>query len=465
MSRDDLMRNENVRDGAAMAREVVVRMRGIRKQFAHAPAAGVLARLLRGRSASPVHHASRGHVVLDGIDLDVHRGEMLALVGRNGCGKSTLLRILCGIMRPTEGVVETKGRLAPLLALGAGFHPDFSGRENARLNASLIGLTDAEINAKLPSILEFAGIGDAIDDPVSTYSSGMFARLAFAVAVASDPDVLIADEILAVGDAAFARKCYARIEELRARGTTILLVTHNAGIVLELCDRAVLLEQGRILEQGAPRDVMRRYNALLFADGGAGRTPTATGVTGVTSSANDPAGASNPTPTPPASVEYYDPSLEVQDPIEYPPSGARILSVNFLNTAGNRVNRMRLGEEYVAELHATFERDAEGVIIGVQFRNTAGVTLAGFLSRDGAVGLSARRGETLSMRVPFRMLLLPGRYFVTAGIRSRLEEQSMHKLVDAIAIEVVSESANVHQGYCALATAPATIERTSTSIA
>ena len=122
---------------------------------------------------------------------------------------------------------------------------------------------------------------------------------------------------------------------------------------------------------------------------------------------------------------------------------------------------MRLGEEYVAEFRAEFERDAEGVILGIQLRNAAGVTLAGFLSRDGAEGLSARRGEKLTMRIPFRMLLLPGRYFVTAGIRSRLEEQSMHKLVDAIAIEVVSEAVNVHQGYCALATAPAFIERAS----
>jgi len=447
MSREVSATTERARGSADADRALVVRMRGIRKEFAHAPSGGLLARLLRGRNASHEHPASRGHVVLDGIDLDVHRGEMLALVGRNGCGKSTLLRILCGIMRPTAGTVETKGRLAPLLALGAGFHPDFSGRENARLNASLIGLSDAEISKKLPSMLEFAGIGDAIDDPVSTYSSGMFARLAFAVAVASDPDVLIADEILAVGDAAFARKCYARIEELRARGTTILLVTHNAGVVLELCDRAVLLEQGRILEEGVPRDVMRRYNALLFAEGGAGRAPTVEAANEATSAEAVSAD------------EDYDPSLEVRDPIEYPATGARVVSVVFHDAAGRRVNRMRLGGEYVAEFRAEFERDAEGVILGIQLRNAAGVTLAGFLSRDGTEGLSARRGEKVTMRTSFRMLLLPGRYFVTAGIRSRLEEQSMHKLVDAIAIEVVSEAVNVHQGYCALATAPAIIER------
>jgi lipopolysaccharide transport system ATP-binding protein len=449
MSHEETNTTERARGSTEVDRALVVRMRGIRKEFSHAPSGGLLARILRGRNASPGHPASHGHVVLDGIDLDVYRGEMLALVGRNGCGKSTLLRILCGIMRPTAGTVETKGRLAPLLALGAGFHADFSGRENARLNASLIGLTDAEIDAKMPSILEFADIGDAIDDPVSTYSSGMFARLAFAVAVASDPDVLIADEILAVGDAAFARKCYARIEELRARGTTILLVTHNAGVVLELCDRAVLLEQGRILEAGVPRDVMRRYNALLFAEGGAGRAPAV--------EAAGAAGAAGARPD-----DHYDPSLEVKDPIEYPSSGARIVSVVFRDAEGRRVNRMRLGGEYVAEFRAEFERDAEGVILGIQLRNAAGVTLAGFLSRDGTEGLSARRGEKLTMRIPFRMLLLPGRYFVTAGIRSRLEEQSMHKLVDAIAIEVVSEAVNVHQGYCALATTPAIIERSST---
>ncbi|MEY2795357.1 MAG: hypothetical protein RIR10_1073 [Planctomycetota bacterium] len=449
MSREETNTTEIARGSTGETREAVVCMRGIRKEFAHAPSGGLLARLLRGGSGANAHAASRGHIVLDGIDLDVYRGEMLALVGRNGCGKSTLLRILCGIMRPTAGTVETKGRLAPLLALGAGFHADFSGRENARLNASLIGLTDAEIDAKMPSILEFADIGDAIDDPVSTYSSGMFARLAFAVAVASDPDVLIADEILAVGDAAFARKCYARIEELRARGTTILLVTHNAGTVLELCDRAVLLEQGRILEAGVPRDVMRRYNALLFAEGGAGRAPAV-------AAASEAAGTAGASPD-----DHYDPSLEVKDPIEYPATGARIVSVVFHDAEGRRVNRMRLGGEYVAEFRAEFERDAEGVILGIQLRNISGVTLAGFLSRDGAEGLSARRGEKLTMRIPFRMLLLPGRYFVTAGIRSRLEEKSMHKLVDAIAIEVVSEGVNVHQGYCALATSQATIERAS----
>lgn len=420
-----------------------VRLRGIRKVFAHSGGSGVVGRLLGAARTAAVR--PRGHVVLDGIDLEIPRNQMLAIVGRNGCGKSTLLRILCGIMRPTEGTVETWGRIAPLLALGAGFHPDFTGRENVRLNAALLGLTPDEIEDRLPAMLEFAAIGDAVDDPVSTYSSGMFARLAFAVAVASEPDVLVADEILAVGDAAFSRKCFARIEEMRARGATVILVTHNAGLVLELCERAVLLEEGRVLEDGPPRNVMRRYNELLFADGGTALA---------TASGSEAMKIGVPPPS-----EWFDPGLEVHDASEYPSNGARIASMRFIDAEGRRVNRMRLGDEYLAEMEVVFDRDAEGVVLGMQLRNATGLTLGGFLARgEHAGGVSARSGDTVTMRAPFRMLLVPGRYFVTAGVRSRLEEHSLHRLVDAMAIEVVATSHNVHQGYCALATQTPSLE-------
>jgi len=300
-----------------------VRLRGIRKVFAHSGGPGIVGRLLGAARSSTTRPG--GHVVLDGIDLDIPRNQMLAIVGRNGCGKSTLLRILCGIMRPTEGTVETSGRIAPLLALGAGFHPDFTGRENVRLNAALLGLSQEEIEDRLPAMLEFAAIGDAVDDPVSTYSSGMFARLAFAVAVASEPDVLVADEILAVGDAAFSRKCFARIEEMRARGATVILVTHNAGLVLELCERAVLLEQGRVLEDGPPRTVMRRYNELLFADGGSALAPASgSAAAKVGGMVGGMVGGADGAPP---SSEWFDPGLEVHDASEYPSNGARIASM------------------------------------------------------------------------------------------------------------------------------------------
>jgi len=428
-----------------------VRLRGIRKVFAHSGGPGIVGRLLGAARSSTTRPGD--HVVLDGIDLDIPRNQMLAIVGRNGCGKSTLLRILCGIMRPTEGTVETSGRIAPLLALGAGFHPDFTGRENVRLNAALLGLTPDEIENRLPAMLEFAAIGDAVDEPVSTYSSGMFARLAFAVAVASEPDVLVADEILAVGDAAFSRKCFARIEEMRARGATVILVTHNAGLVLELCERAILLETGRVLEDGPPRNVMRRYNELLFADGGAALAPASGSAT-----ANRGGAAAREDGAPPPS-EWFDPGLEVHDASEYPSNGARIASMRFIDAEGRRVNRLRLGGEYLAEMEVAFDRDAEGVVLGMQLRNATGLTLGGFLARgEHNGGVSVRSGDTVTMRAPFRMLLVPGRYFVTAGVRSRLEEHSLHRLVDAMAIEVVATSHNVHQGYCALATQTPSLE-------
>jgi len=170
-------------------------------------------RLLFGRTTGAVSEIR----ALDAVDLDIRRGETFGLVGRNGSGKSTLLRILSGITRADRGSVEVRGRVAPLLALGAGFNPDFSGRENVFLNAALLGMTRRETEARLPAIEAFAEIGAAIDRPVRTYSSGMFARLAFAVAVSGDPEILVVDEALSVGDAAFTRKCFARIEEIRPR--------------------------------------------------------------------------------------------------------------------------------------------------------------------------------------------------------------------------------------------------------
>lgn len=201
--------------------------------------------------------------VLRGLDLRVPQGQALGIIGRNGAGKSTLLKMVTGTSTPTEGSVQMRGRVAALLELGMGFHPDFTGRQNAVIAAQLLGLSDAEIAAALPGIEAFAEIGHYIDEPVRTYSSGMQVRLAFSVATALRPDVLIVDEALAVGDVYFQHKCYGRIREFRAAGTTLLFVSHDPGAIKSLCDRAVLLDAGRIVADDVPDQVLDLYNALV----------------------------------------------------------------------------------------------------------------------------------------------------------------------------------------------------------
>ena len=197
--------------------------------------------------------------VLKGINLKIKKGEVVALIGTNGSGKSTLLKLMTKIIYPNKGNIETYGKLTSLLELGAGFHPDFSGRENIYFNASIFGLTRKEIDKRLEDIIEFSELKDFIDNPVRTYSSGMFMRLAFAVAINVDADILLIDEILSVGDEHFQKKCFEKMKELKAQGKTMVFVTHNMNAVKDLCDRAVWLYEGKIRMDGATTKVVEEY--------------------------------------------------------------------------------------------------------------------------------------------------------------------------------------------------------------
>ncbi|MBJ8191063.1 ABC transporter ATP-binding protein, partial [Bacillus cereus] len=194
----------------------------------------------------------------------VEKGKTCGIVGPNGSGKSTLLQILTGILQPTSGYFNVKGRISALLELGAGFNPDYTGRENIFLYASILGVEKKEIETKIDEIIEFAQIGDFIDRSVKTYSSGMYVRLAFAVAINVDPDILIVDEALAVGDESFQRKCFRKFEELKEKGVTILFVTHSLGLVKQFCDEAVLIYKGELIEQGHPNHVINVYTKLCL---------------------------------------------------------------------------------------------------------------------------------------------------------------------------------------------------------
>jgi ABC-type polysaccharide/polyol phosphate transport system ATPase subunit len=202
----------------------------------------------------------REFMALNLLDLEVEDGEILGIIGRNGAGKSTLLKVISRVLIPTEGRVRIRGRVSPLLELGAGFHPELTGRENIYLNGTLLGHSRREIDAQLDEIIEFAELGDFIDSPLRTYSSGMVARLGFAVATTWKPEILILDEVLAVGDEAFRHKCQTRMEKYRDHGTTTLLVTHDAATVEALCSRAVWLDHGQIKALGPARDIVRQYH-------------------------------------------------------------------------------------------------------------------------------------------------------------------------------------------------------------
>jgi ABC-type polysaccharide/polyol phosphate transport system ATPase subunit len=239
----------------------VVRLDGVSKRYLlHGPRAADFKTALlhlpdvpRGRRARQVFWA------LTDINLSVERGESLGIIGPNGAGKSTLLRIVGRLARPTRGTVTVSGRLSPLLELGAGFHERLTGRENALLNAVLLGLTKREALERMDAIIDFAELHEFIDEPMHTYSSGMYVRLGFSVAVHVDADILLVDEVLAVGDAEFQQKCFRHVERLRERGVTIVLVSHDLEAVQRFCDRAILVEHGRIAAEGPPCAVIESY--------------------------------------------------------------------------------------------------------------------------------------------------------------------------------------------------------------
>ena len=197
--------------------------------------------------------------VLQGISFEVKKGEALGLIGHNGCGKSTTLKLLTRIMYPDSGTIEMRGRVSSLIELGAGFHPDMSGRQNIYTNASIFGLTRKEIDARVDNIIEFSELEAIIDNPVRTYSSGMYMRLAFAVAINVDADILLVDEILAVGDANFQAKCFNKLREIKANGTTIVIVSHSLGQIEEICERSIWIHEGKIQKEGNPREVHPAY--------------------------------------------------------------------------------------------------------------------------------------------------------------------------------------------------------------
>jgi lipopolysaccharide transport system ATP-binding protein len=302
------------------------------------------------------------------ISLDVAIGETVGIIGRNGSGKSTLLQILCGTLAPTCGTVHTEGRISALLELGSGFNPECTGKENVYMNASILGLSTDEIDEKYETIVEFADIGEFIDQPVKLYSSGMYVRLAFAVAVNVDADILIVDEALAVGDAFFVQKCMRVMREFQERGT-LLFVSHDTGAVTNLCDRAILLENGSITAQGSAKEVSEKYQESLYAahqDVAAVReTDGSEGVDQPRTTADNSSGSPDS-----FSLDYTSASFGT--------GAAIILEVSLLDAqTRRRLDRVAGGERVLLLITALPKTDLESPIVGFNVKDRIGQFLFG----------------------------------------------------------------------------------------
>src|SRR5215470_15356726 len=337
------------------------------------------------------------------IGFEVEKGETLGLVGPNGCGKSTLLQIVSGILQPTTGRVVTRGRIAALLELGAGFNPEFTGRENVFLNGEILGLSRAEIAHAMPSIESFAEIGEFINRPVKEYSSGMYVRLAFSTAIHVDPEILIVDEALAVGDAVFANRCVRKFEELRARKITVLFVSHDLGLVKQLSDRAILLLGGRIEAQGAPNDVINRYIGLVLEK----------------------------------QRSAHEKSDRVKAAFRHGDGTSEIVRIELLNARGEAVTSIASGEPVTVRVRSRFHKAVSRPMVGILLRTRIGMDVYGTNTRIEQMPLGDfAAGDELEIDFKLECWLTPQSYTLTVATQNA-DGTSDDWLDDAIGFDVV----------------------------
>jgi len=343
------------------------------------------------------------------ISFNVEKGETLGIVGPNGCGKSTLLQIVCGILQPTVGRVVARGRVAALLELGAGFNPEFTGRENVFLNGEIMGLSRAAIERALPSIMAFADIGEFFERPVKEYSSGMYVRLAFSTAIHVEPDILVVDEALAVGDAVFANRCVRKFQELRERKITVLFVSHDLGLVKQLSHRAILLVGGRIHAQGEPNQVINQYIGLVLEKQRADAEPREAGRLT-------------------AGFRHGDRTSE-------------ILDVELLDASGERVKAVASGEPVRVRVRCVFHEAKSDPMVGLLIRNRIGMEVYGTNTRVEQMALGEfEAGDELDLEFRFECWLAPQQYTLTVAAQNA-DGSSHDWLDDVLAFEVLDARA------------------------
>lgn len=364
----------------------------------------------------------REHYALDDVSLEVYQGETVGIIGTNGSGKSTILKIITGVLNPTKGNLEINGRISALLELGAGFNMEFTGIENIYLNGTMIGFTEEEIDAKLQDILDFADIGDFVNQKVKTYSSGMFVRLAFAVAINIDPEILIVDEALSVGDVFFQNKCYRKFEDFKKQGKTILFVSHDLGSISKYCDRVILLEKGHKLAEGEPKEIIDMYKKVLVGQ------LDATLNTAKGEAIEEGKKWKDLMQLNPMKDEYGSGLAEFTDYCSY-------------DNTGTITNTIIKGDEFTVKVKVRFFDTIQDPIFALSFKNMQGTEITGTNTMFEKITTGVYNpGDTAIITFTQNMSLQGGEYLISLGCVGYREGNFTvyHRLYDVFNITCVS---------------------------
>ena len=372
------------------------------------------------------------HYALKGVDMTIYQGETVGIIGTNGSGKSTILKIITGVLNPTGGSVHVNGRISALLELGAGFNMEYNGIENIYLNGTMIGFSKKEIDAKMDDILNFADIGDYVYQPVKTYSSGMFVRLAFAVAINIEPEILIVDEALSVGDVFFQAKCYHKFEEFKEMGKTIVFVSHDLSSISKYCDRVVLLNQSG---EGSPKEMIDAYKQVLVGQ--------------YVPAADDQSLLSDKEITAAAAAAAGTVKGEVNpELLEYGTKDAMITGYKIMDDIGRETSALLKGKECTITMQVHFEHDIEAPIFAFTIKNIKGVEITGTNTMVEKAFLSpVKAGSDMVITFTQKIDLQGGEYLLSFGVTGFAKEefQVYHRLYDVINMTVISDKDTV--GY------------------
>lgn len=349
---------------------------------------------------------------LNDVSFSIEKGQTVGIIGQNGSGKSTLLKIICGVLQPTSGSVKVNGRISSLLELGAGFNPEFTGRENVYMNGALMGFSREEMEQRFPAIEEFADIGEFIEQPVKKYSSGMLVRLAFAAAINVDPEILVVDEALSVGDVWFQAKCFARFQELKNRNVTILFVTHNLNLVTTHCDHAILLAKGTLRVGGKPKDIVDRYNELITSVETLTSTHESKDVSlskrysGVSSSSNN-------------KLEWDGLFNINPDEYRYRSEKAEILEAGIFTPDNSPAQTLNRNQEYHIKVKVCHHEQMPGAFVSYVIRNSKGIVLCGTNTFFHHIDIGQMEKDQ-AVVVVFKqiMRLNPGDYLLSVGYQT-----------------------------------------------
>ena len=410
-----------------MAEDIVISVKGLVKEYELYDKNIDQLKEIFSVTRKKYHHEFRA---LDDINFEVQKGEQLGIIGTNGSGKSTLLKIITGVVAPTAGEIHINGKISALLELGAGFNPNYTGMQNIYLNGSVMGYDHNEMESRVNQIVEFADIGDFINQPVKNYSSGMFARLAFAVAISVEPEILIVDEALSVGDVFFQTKCYKKFEEFKKRGKTILFVSHDLGSINKYCDRVMLLNRGKKLAEGTPKEMINLYKRVLV---GQEKTLDNDQESGTDLSVQKKEQANQ---------EWKSSLLLNSKPEEYGTLQGKIVDFGIFDADGNCTNVILKGSDYSIKMRIKFFDEIKDPIYAIGIKDIKGTTITGTNSMYEKIDTGiVHDGDGYEVCYSQHMSLIGGQYLLSLGLTGFVEGKLVvyHRLYDVCNINVLSD--------------------------